>query len=1142
MKKINILVSLALTILFSTAFAQNNIIDKVELKTKSEQTQINKNSFSFESTTAKTQHTDRSVDEWIHIGTSSTPWGSYNFPIDMYFVTSMSQSIYKASEINHEPCLIEKLEYTYQTMADDQYPSVVEGENFRVWLCNTDRATLSQESGYWIPISEFTLVFEGEIKLFSGVNKKFTVNIEEPFVYSGSNLCVMVEHVAGEVEYMNHFNFEASFLPDNETRARSCTNWGIPFDFDLPTTEPSQTGMTLGNIADINIGISYANNGSLSGVVTNTTNNTLENVLVKISGTDLKTYSNSTGQYNFPLINPGNYNVNFTAFGYVDQSINIDINGATTQDVTMIEREKATLQGTVLDGDNNPIENVNISLKGYATYSATTDNNGLFNLPQVYFADNYTLTASKKGYINETIELDVNTTTVSIDNIYLPDKVESPSKITAIKNGNSSDISWLSPAERTIYRRDGGQLATQLGHNSSAELAVFGQVFRESAELYQMSWFTKYTDESHDFVNVFVFALDEFGTPTNNIIYKKNNVPNTDDQWTTFTFPYTIVAENGFMIAISYDGRCEIGIDAGLEADYPFEYGANWVSENYLDDPFWLLEDLGLGPIPGNFMIRAEGYNTNSGKQLFANKNAQNRALNSYSIYRLRSGDENMPGQWTPLATNLTDKNFSDTDISSLTPGWYRYAVRGAYSGGVQSDAGFSNIIETGLTTMVTMNVTTNTNYGESVGAIINLTSTNGLHSYTYTVENENGVVNLEPIFKANYYISITHEGFNNYFMSNVDFSTNNSYTIDCELIETLEKPFNLEIELKNTVVTFKWNHTENIFEDFESCSNFEIEPQGVVNWKYNDVDKLATIGIVSFQYPNENMPHSFMIFNPSETNPPIDLEANPTIAPFSGNKYLTSFGSVNGNNDDFIISPKLNFEKDFKFRFKAKSFSIEPKPNKIMVGYSETGYDPANFIWLTETPVQLAADKWYTYQYTIPASANYVTIHNVSDGGYILMIDDIEIFAKSTKLNSRHLVKYQVYLNDNQMGETTDYTFDFNATDLLTGQPNTAGVKAIYSSGESEMATTQFMFTDINENLGTSTISVYPNPSNGVFSIQLDDQYEVMITNIQGSVVFSEILTQGSQQLNLSNLSSGIYLINAKSTDKVFRQTIIIR
>ena len=55
-------------------------------------------------------------------------------------------------------------------------------------------------------------------------------------------------------------------------------------------------------------------------------------------------------------------------------------------------------------------------------------------------------------------------------------------------------------------------------------------------------------------------------------------------------------------------------------------------------------------------MIRAEGYNTNTGGKLGADRNYQGRSLNGYNLYRLTPGQEEVPAQWTTLATNLTDK------------------------------------------------------------------------------------------------------------------------------------------------------------------------------------------------------------------------------------------------------------------------------------------------------------------------------------------------------------------------------------------------------------------------------------------------------------------------------------------------------
>lgn len=1138
-KLLTLVVILAALVVSTNAQVYTNPFQKIHLKSGAVAQQHSNQGFSLSGTTQHTGVRSPMVDEWINIGTNSSPWGSYNFPIDMYWNTSLTQSIYTAEEISHEPCAIEKLVYRYKTMTND-YPAVINTEYFRVWMSNTTRESLSQESGYWMPLSDFTLVYEGMIVLYSGEDKEMEIELPAPFTYNGDNLAIMVEHVFSESVFENHFNFEASMLPSGQVRARLYASWENSFNFELPTNDPSQTGMTLGNIADVSLGIITSSDGSLSGTVTNNDGAPISGALVAITGTDLQTHTNASGYYEFPFITTGNYSVRYSAFGYVTAVADLEINTAVVHDVVLDFLPKGVVEGNVSDNDGNVLVGANVQISGYASYSGTTDNDGNFSISDVYYADGYSVAVSKNGYITKIISLSVNEAVVSMGDIHLDDKTEHPSKVTAVKNADNVDITWLSPYERTIYRRDGGDMLTQIGHNFNGESAVFGQVFREPAELYQMSWMTSYVDEPHDFVHVFVFALDASGNPTNTTLYEQSNVPNVDDEWTIFTFPYTIEAENGFMIAVSYPGRIEIGIDSGIDPEYPFMPDANWVSENYSTNIFTRLEDE-VGPLPGNLMIRAEGYNTSNGKKLGTKAPT---ALNTYNIFRLKKGEELTPAAWTSLSQGLTAQNYTDSGLQAADPGWYRYAVTAVYSGGLESEAEFSNVIENALTTSLTFNITTNTGENDVQGAVVKITSTNGLYSYTGTVENENGVLVFETIFKAKYNVLITHEGFNNFIMSNVDLTTNPSYVLDCELIENLAKPFNLQVTVnEDHSALFKWNHTADISEDFEGCTDFEIDPAGVVEWKYLDVDKKTTIGINNFEYPNENQPHAFMIFNPSQTNPPIDLELNATIAPFSGDKFLASFAPVYGNNDDYFISPKLNFGQDFTVRFRAKSFSTYPVPNKIMVGYSTTGYQPEDFTWLTQDPIELPEDRWNKYEYELGEEVRYVAIHNVSDGGYILMIDNVDIVASSAA-KSRALNNFEVYLNGKSMGLTTELTWNFEAGDLIQGEMNLAGVKAIYSSGESEIATIEFMVhggVDASQDLFRKDLKVYPNPSNGVFTISLDGTYEVSVINMAGTVVFNT-RANGEQMINLGSIEPGIYVISAKSADRIMHQAIVIK
>lgn len=1129
-KQRTILTTLVLFFVATLSAQQKNSIQK-EILIINDKATIASDGFNFYNNQShSTEVTAREVEEWISVGTNSSPYGSYNYPIDTYFQTSLTQCIYTADQINHSSCLIEQLEYTYRTVSTE-YPDQI-SLPIKVWLCNTDIGSLDADSGYWIPYNNFTKVFEGNVQMSSGVNKKLLINLSTPFVYGGRNLCVMVERVFEDQVYQNHFNFNGSVFTDKVT-ARLYVSFDTPYDFTLPTTAPSQNGMSLGHMADIRIGVSSAGGSTLKGTISNQAGNPVEGVLVTLDGTDLKVHSNAQGYYEFPFLSVGNYSATYTAYGYNNQTVTINVSGETVQNVTMEYRPKAHIQGTVIDKDNNPVEGVTVSISGYYTNTSTiTVSDGFFDIPEIYHFDSYSVTFTIDEYLPKTEEINVNSSIVSMGNIVLSDRLEEPSKVVAVKNGADSDITWLSPADRIKYRRDGDGILTSIGHSPATDLAVMGQVFTGPAKLYQMSWYLESSSTTHETVNIFVFDLDSSGVPTKTILYKQYDVPSVDDAWSTFTFPDTLNAPNGFMIGVSHAVYANLGVDAGTNPDYPFVPGANYVTSNYLSLPFVTLEEaMGVTP-PGNLMVRAEGYKVSSGKQV----SSPNRKLNAFNVYRLPQGQENNMNQWTRLAQNLTDKSFTDSTISEAQAGWYRYAITGVYSSNIESPAGFSNVIQKGLTTVVTLKVTTNTPTNESLGAEITLASTDGLHRYTSTVESEDGVVNLGEIFKARYHIAISHEGFDNFVLANVDLSTNESYTVECEIIETLAKPSNLEIVQNPTAVTFKWNHTMTIFDDFESSANFEITPSGPIKWRYIDADQQPVIGISGIEYPNEHVPQAFMIFNPSETSPGIDVEANPSLMPFSGNRYLVGFGIDGGTNDDYLISPKLNFDSDFILSFKAKSFDQNPNLNKVMVGYSTTGYLPSNFTWITQQPVELPHQQWNSYQYNIPANAKYVTIRNVSTDAFILMIDNVEI----KKAASKHIVNYKVYLNGVQKGETSNYTFDFPINDLQAGD-NIAGVKAVYSSGESELATITFTMSNIGQDVQTNNLSVYPNPSTGEFTISFDEQYNIDVINMQGSKVYSRTL-KGTESVDLSVLGQGVYIITAKSASRTGREVVVIK
>ena len=86
-----------------------------------------------------------------------------------------------------------------------------------------------------------------------------------------------------------------------------------------------------------------------------------------------------------------------------------------------------------------------------------------------------------------------------------------------------------------------------------------------------------------------------------------------------------------------------------------------------------------------------------------------------------------------------------------------------------------------------------------------------------------------------------------------------------------------------------------------------------------------------------------------------------------------------------------------------------------------------------------------------------------------------------------------------------------------------------------------------LNEEL-LSNINIYPNPSTGLFTVEFkrvkENNSNISIVNSIGNVVFSEKLIIGefSKQINLSNLSKGIYLIELQTETGIYKKKIILQ
>ena len=64
---------------------------------------------------------------------------------------------------------------------------------------------------------------------------------------------------------------------------------------------------------------------------------------------------------------------------------------------------------------------------------------------------------------------------------------------------------------------------------------------------------------------------------------------------------------------------------------------------------------------------------------------------------------------------------------------------------------------------------------------------------------------------------------------------------------------------------------------------------------------------------------------------------------------------------------------------------------------------------------------------------------------------------------------------------------------------------------------------------------SIFPNPTTGLLNVksQTKQQADVIVRNMMGAIVFSQTI-QTSGALNLSMLSSGMYVVEIKSEDRI--------
>lgn len=423
--------------------------------------------------------------------------------------------------------------------------------------------------------------------------------------------------------------------------------------------------------------------GRITGHVTDAENRPVQGAEISIDRTTLKGISGADGSYLIDYVEPGTYSMTCSKAGYAPCStqspVDVTERNATVVDLRLTALPSSTLRGTVTDSYGNALEGATIKLNGEGLkYEAVSDAQGAYTFGGVTRGQ-YTVRVEKLRFTpwNGNVDLTADAS--------LPVKMEAlhiaPHDIKVTLGENNTTVNWQKP--RAMFRRDNGVAKSQNGAVVGNDYYVFGHVWKRPATISAITWMTTDYRGPHNEMNLWVFAINPDGTPSNQVLYNAMHVPAQGDlKWNRHELPEPVNCPDGFYLAVSYShGMASIAMSDGEDAVWPFVEGVNYRSKDYRTNE-WTCVDASF--VRNTYMLRAEGEGIGESVPAYPYR---------YMLYRLPEGAENDSVSWRQLTPQegITDLTFTD-DLKGVTDGNYRYAIRALYPGNVLSESIFSQV------------------------------------------------------------------------------------------------------------------------------------------------------------------------------------------------------------------------------------------------------------------------------------------------------------------------------------------------------------------------------------------------------------------------------------------------------------------
>lgn len=781
---------------------------------------------------------------------------------------------------------------------------------------------------------------------------------------------------------------------------------------------PAMIAMPGKDLKTLTVKVDSMGTSALEGAIVTIVNKGGKNMNARIT-------TGADGTASFAYMPQGTYSVKVEKAAYIAAEKEVIIEETSPVEVTfsLIKAKELNIKGVVEDKGGNKLAGVAVKAAGLADFSTTTTAEGIFELIGVYGPGNYTLSFEKAGMSTYSMPFELGEKdTVLADAIEMAYQVVNvPMASVAVQEEGKALVQWIKPAVSTMmsWVSSFTQVRRLTIDNKSA--FKYAQRFLP-ADLKALNLGSKPKAVRFGFVvgsekanYSIVLAAD-----TTHEIYRQQ-VPAeklTQGEWCNIDIPATSIDTSRELWMI-------VEVAAGEDQDYPCATTTTGTIANkgnlmYYNKKWTTITNLFTSGT-GNVLIRL----------LVEDSATQVEPANGYRVYRGLLEDD---FEDYTLLTEQTVKTttYTDAAYSTLPFGQYNYAVVSDWYGDDLSEPTYTNTLKKDMEFTVTFAVTSNA--GSAKDAAIYMLDTTITRDYSAVVA-ENGQAVINKVWRDVYEYEITLP-YHKTATGTLDLTKDTVIRVSLEEI-ILEPELTAAVEGKDVVVNYGVN-LHNWSDDVESYEDFAIA--GLDPWILSP--GVPKGGVQNCEWTNVDEDQSWIVMNPSKTNPALSWAAH------SGEKYFASMYRVSQTeteSDDWLVRPVSKGSGVFTFYCRAVSSSY---PESFEVVYSTTTSDFSAFKVLPQGSVpSMTNTSWARGRFQIPADAKFVGIHCYSDNAFGLLVDDLSYQTE----DPANPTGYELYLDGTKVATVKADALTYTFKDLSIGE-HKVGVKAVFASGTSDL------------------------------------------------------------------------------------------